>query len=162
MSLDSWEAFQETPALFGKQRKQKVIWLLEIVMMVLYTGQSLSKRTQKRAHNRFKIRKQSMELSWSQNCEEERKRGRGGTNHVSGKIQGRGAKKGKIRNWKARVKREQGCSGRTRGVPGHRKTSPLPVLPTPNGDGALQKFICQGINEYEFMIMNMSYSYRTQ
>ena len=127
-------------------------------MVVLYVVQSLSERAQREHTIGSKImRKQSVRLGLlSKIVKEERKRGREEQIMFQGKIQGERFKERqdqKLKNWRD----QEGTMLFWKNIESQDAEKHLPPCspPTPNGDGALQEFICQGINEYEFMIMNM-------
>ena len=127
-------------------------------MVVLYVVQSLSERAQREHTIGSKImRKQSVRLGLlSKIVKEERKRGREEQIMFQGKIQGERFKERqdqKLKNWRD----QEGTMLFWKNIESQDAEKHLPPCspPTPNGDGALQEFICQGISEYEFMIMNM-------
>lgn len=128
-------------------------------MVVLYIVQSLSERAQREHTIGSKMmRKQSVRLGLlSQNCERRKEEREGRTNHVSredsrGEVQ-RKTRSETLKNWRD----QEGTMLFWKNIESQDAEKHLPPCspPTPNGDGALQEFICQGINEYEFMIMNM-------
>lgn len=70
-------------------------------MVVLYVVQSSSKRTQKRAHNRFQDNekaKHGTRIDLSKLWKKKGKEGGRNKSCFKGRFKGRGAKKGKIRN----------------------------------------------------------------
>lgn len=123
-------------------------------MVVLYAGQSSSKRTQREHTTGSKIkRKQSMELGLiSQNCERRKEKREGGTNHVSREdSRGEVQRKARSETEKRESKREQGYCAKTSS---HRtqKNISLPVHHQPQMEMELFR------NSYVRELMNMNSS----